>query len=118
MKFPPWRRLRSKFDFAAIYDHRQKAGDRWMLVFARRNGLGYTRIGLSVSRKHGNSVVRHRLRRLLKEAYRLEQHSIPEGLDMILIPGHQALGATLSDFRDSLVRLSRKLTNRLPHRQL
>lgn len=113
LTFPSWRRLRSAADFARIYEQKQKAGDRWLLIFGQRNNLGRTRIGLSVSRKHGNSVCRHRLRRLLKEAYRLEQHSIPEGLDLILIPSRDSAAATLDDYRKSLVALARRLDSRL-----
>jgi ribonuclease P protein component len=109
LRFPRWRRLRSSRDFARIYALRQRAGDRHLLIFAARNELGFTRIGLSVSRKHGNSVLRHRIRRLLKEAYRLEQHAIPEGFDLILIPGKTSGEATVQDYRASLKRLTRRL---------
>lgn len=109
LPFPRRRRLRSSREFARIYALRQRAGNRDLLIFAARNELGFTRIGLSVSRKHGNSIRRHRIRRLLREAYRLEQHVIPEGLDLILIPGKTSGEATLQDYRASLKRLTRRL---------
>lgn len=83
-----------------------------MLIFAAKNEIGITRIGLSVSKKNGNSVVRHRIRRLLKEAYRLEQHQIPEGLDLILIPRPES-DATTRDYRKSIVSLSQKLSEKI-----
>lgn len=110
--FPRHRRLRSSRDFAQTYAQKQKAGNSVLLLFAARNDLGRTRIGLSVSRKNGNSIVRHRIRRLLKEAYRLEQHRIPEGLDLILIPRPDS-NATLAELRDAIVALSQKLQRRL-----
>lgn len=112
LTFPKARRLRSRQDYARVYERRLKAGDRSLLVFADRADGKLTRIGLSVSRKNGNSVVRHRIRRLLREAYRLEQHDIPEGLDLILIP-RPGSAATLADYRRSLVQLTQKLARRL-----
>lgn len=110
--FPSTRRLRSERDFERIYALKQRAGDNHLLVFAAVNPLGSTRIGLSVSRKHGNSVVRHRIRRLIREAYRLSQHDVPEGLDLILIPRENS-GAGLQEYRSSLVSLTRRLAKRL-----
>ena len=113
LPFPKSRHLRRASDFARVYDRKQRAGDGHLLVFAALNPeTDRTRIGFSISKKQGNSVKRHRLRRLLREAYRLSQNEIPEGLDLILIPrvGSQS---TLDDYRASLVRLSRKLHQRL-----
>ena len=110
-RFPSSRRLRSERDFERIYALKQRAGDSHLLIFAAANPLGTTRIGLSVSRKHGNSVVRHRIRRLLKEAYRLSQHDVPEGLDLIVIPRENS-GAGLAEYQASLVSLTKRLARR------
>ena len=112
LSFPKSRRLRRAADFARVYARRLRASDRVLLVFADDNPEGGTRVGLSVSRKHGNAVRRQRLKRLLREAYRLEQHEIPEGLDLILIPSVDS-GAGLTEYRQSLLRLTRRLHNRL-----
>ena len=106
------RRIRSSSDFADIYELNQRAGDRHLLIFAAVNTLKTTRFGLSVSKKHGNAVRRMRLKRLLREAFRLAQHELPIGLDLILIPRIHS-GAGLSDFQNSLVRLSGTLAQRL-----
>lgn len=112
LTFPKSRRLRSSLDFANIYQLKQKAGSQHLLIFAALNDIGQTRIGLSVSKRNGNSVVRHRIRRLLKEAFRQEQHQIPEGLDLILIP-RPGSGATVDHYRREIVALSQKLFRRL-----
>ena len=110
--FPRSRRIRSSQEFERIYAQRQRAGDDHLLVFAAANGLEHTRLGLSVSKKHGNAVCRARLKRLLREAFRLSQHELPPGLDLILIP-RQGTSAGLEDFCGSLVRLVRRLAKRL-----
>lgn len=113
LTFPRMRRLRSGLDFQRIYQGNQKSADAILVVFASKSREKLTRIGLSVSRRHGNSVVRHRLRRMLREAYRLEQHQLPEGLDLILIPGREAKSASMNQFRDSLRRHVQRLAHRI-----
>jgi ribonuclease P protein component len=109
---PSSRRIRSSLDFAKIYEQRNRAGDEHLLVFASLNGLAYPRVGLSVSRKHGNAVRRARLKRLLREAFRLSQHELPSGVDFILIP-RPGSTAGLDGFRGSLLRLAQRLGRRL-----
>lgn len=80
-------------------------------MYMARNHVPWSRVGFSISRKHGNSVVRHRLRRLLREAFRLSQHDIPAGWDLILIP-KQGSQAKLEELQESLVSLTRRLAKR------
>ncbi|TWT47101.1 Ribonuclease P protein component [Thalassoglobus neptunius] len=111
-RFTRAQRLRSGRDFERVYARKLRAGNEHLLIFADRSPTQTTRIGLSVSRKNGNSVIRHRIRRLLKEAFRLAQHDIPEGIDMILIP-RPGSNSTVLDYQKALVSLSRKLTRRI-----
>lgn len=114
-RFPRARRLLKTRDFDRVYGMKQRAGDVRLLIFAAPNETASTRIGLSVSRKHGNSVVRHRIKRLLREAYRLAQRELPEGLDVVLIPRVGA-GAGVEDYRTSLLKLLPRLARRLARR--
>lgn len=110
--FPKSSRLLSRADFEPVYRLRCKAGDGTLLVFAFPNALPSTRIGLSVSKKLGNAVVRNRLKRLLREAFRLTQHDLPPGLDLVVIPS-AVEKASLAGYQHSLVKLTRKLHRRL-----
>ncbi|MCL4107120.1 UNVERIFIED_CONTAM: hypothetical protein GTU68_039112 [Idotea baltica] len=73
---------------------------------------GLTRIGLSVSKKNGNAICRNRIKRLLREAFRLSRLELPVGLDLILIPrpGSQS---SLSDYRKSIQSLANRLNRKL-----
>ena len=104
--------LRSKADFERVYALKCKAADGVLLIFAARNELPVTRIGLSVSKKHGGAIVRNRLKRLLREAFRLMQHQIPSGMDLIAIPLAKER-ASLPAYEESLVKVVRRLSRRM-----
>ncbi len=80
-------RLRLRNDFAHVYTRRCRAGDGKLLVYVARNDLDLSRLGMSVSRRAGNAVRRNRIRRRLREAFRLSRASIPQGLDIICVAG-------------------------------
>lgn len=105
--------LRSGVDFRRVYDTKCSAADGRIVVYAAHNTLGHPRIGLSVSRKVGNAVVRNRCRRLFREAFRLEREALPPGVDLVLIPRHN-WDSGLVGLRESLVQLARRVARRLP----
>jgi len=110
--FPKTAQLRSSTNFERVYALKCKAADGVLLLFLARNDAATTRIGLSVSKKHGGAVVRNRLKRLLREAFRLERASLPGGLDLIAIP-LAANKASLAAYRTSIAGLVRRLVKRL-----
>ena len=110
--FPSTAHLRSARDFERVYSLKCKGADGVLLLFVARNSAQVTRIGLSVSKKHGGAVERNRLKRLLREAFRLERHQFPSGLDLIAIP-LTAERASLAAYRQSLVGLVKRLARRL-----
>ena len=79
---PKWR-VRSRRDFAAIHAAKVRAS-RPLLVYAIPNTLGHLRIGLSVARRVGNAVARNRVKRRLREAFRLNRHGGP-GYDLLVV---------------------------------
>lgn len=114
-RFSKRQHLRAPADFKHVYAQRCTARSRTLLIFGALNNLPHTRIGLSVSRKHGNAVVRNLLKRRMREAFRLSQHEIPFGLDLILIPERECL-PSVQEFQDSLRRSTRQLAARLAKR--
>lgn len=110
--FTKAQRLRAASDFERVYGLKCKAADGVLLIFAARNQSPITRIGLSVSKKHGGAIVRNRLKRLLREAFRLIQDQIPAGLDLIAIPLAKEK-ASLVAYEESLFKVTRRLMRRL-----
>jgi ribonuclease P protein component len=111
-RFRPHEHLRRPSDFRRVYDRRRSASDEWLLVYGCENGLAYSRLGLSVSRKVGGAVQRNRLRRLYREAFRLTRSELPVGLDLILIP-RSAREPALADLQRCLPRLVGQVARQL-----
>lgn len=112
-RLPSGRKMKKGVEFALVYANKKAKGDHNLLVFAARNELGQTRFGVSVSKKQGNAVRRNRLKRCLREAFRLSQHELPHGLDLILIP-RPGVEASSAAFQKSLLKLTKKLDQLLP----
>ena len=104
MTFPRNRRLRRRKDFDRVMRARCSAADDMLVVCALPNETPQTRLGISVGRRRGKAVVRNRLKRWLREAYRLNQHRLPEGYDLVCI-ALKTEGASLERYTDSLLRL-------------
>lgn len=112
LRFRKVHHLRRPAEFTRVYALRCVARQKSLTVFAAPNGLEHSRLGLSVSKKHGSAVIRNRIKRLLREAFRLQRHELPSGLDLVLVP-EQARDTTLVEFQQSLARATSKLAARL-----
>lgn len=77
--------LRRQKDFDSIYKRGKSTGDKYVVVFFKRNNLSYSRLAYLASKKVGNSVQRNRARRLMKESMRLSDMELPAGYDFVII---------------------------------
>lgn len=89
-------------EFSAVYNKGKSVGDRYVVLFYRLNGLPYNRTGFLASKKVGNSVVRNRAKRLMKESYRNIEGSLPEGYDFIIIARNTICGKKCAEVEKSL----------------
>ena len=88
--------LKKTRDFSIVYQRGKSVANRTLVLYVlRKKGADKNRIGISVSKKVGNSVVRHRLTRLVRESYRLHELEFDRGLDLIVLVRP---GAKESDF--------------------
>ena len=103
--------LRTRADYARVFAARRRAGDDLLLVYVAENGLGWSRLGLSVGRKVGNAVRRNYVRRRIREAFRLAKDDLPRGLDILCVVKPDA-GQSDADVERSLRVLVRRATQK------
>ncbi|MCF0134421.1 MAG: ribonuclease P protein component [Blautia sp.] len=77
--------LKKNKDFQNVYKNGTSQANRYLVMYVLRNQYKKNRLGISVSKKVGNSVVRHRVTRLIREGYRLNETLFLEGLDIVVI---------------------------------
>jgi ribonuclease P protein component len=112
LAFPQTHRLKTPAEFERCYARKRSASDGVLIVYACENDRAHPRLGCSVSRKVGNAVVRNRYKRLFREAFRLVQHELPSGVDLILIP-RPGPEPTLEAVRASLLKLAAQAARKL-----
>ena len=100
LSFPKAKRLVSNEQFKAVLFHkrRRRLSDRLITLYIAENDRGYSRLGVSVGKSHGNAVVRNRLKRLLREAFRQSQEEIPAGFDYVAMISPKGAAASLPTF--------------------
>lgn len=107
--FPKSRRIRSRKEFSAVFEKRLRASRGPLVLFGLRNELGFSRLAVSTPRKVGMAVKRNRIRRLLRESFRLLQNELPVGYDwVVVVRPHEP--QKLADYQRLLTDLCLKMT--------
>jgi len=100
--------LKKTCQFRDVYRGGRSCADRFLVLYALGNNTDKNRLGISVSRKVGKSVVRSRVTRLIRETYRITEESITPGCDLVFIARAPAGGAAFDQILQSVYSLLKK----------
>jgi ribonuclease P protein component len=99
--------LKKNKDFQVVYRNGKSYANKYLVMYVMENGLERNRIGISASKKVGNSVVRHHLARLIRENYRLLEENFQCGYDVIIVVRVSAKEITFADMKSALIHLGK-----------
>lgn len=110
--FPAKLRLRERAEFMRALRGGLRVADDRLIIWCAASGLPHPRLGLMIGRRLGGAVQRNRLKRLLREGFRLARPKLPAGVDLVCtaVPGAEL---TLAKAMESLERLSQKAARRM-----
>jgi ribonuclease P protein component len=77
--------LKRNKDFLALYQHGKTVVSPYVVLYVRKNRLGYNRLGITAGKKVGNAVHRNRAKRLIRAAYREASPKLPQGIDLVIV---------------------------------
>ena len=97
--------LKKNADFKNVYTRGRSFANRLLVMYVLENGQENNRLGISVSKKVGNSVIRHHITRLIREAYRLQEDMFNSGLDIVVIARASAKKASYFDIESAVKHL-------------
>lgn len=97
--------LKNNTDFKSVYHTGKSYANKYLIMYVKKNELNSNRLGISVSKKVGNSVVRHRITRLIRESYRISEDKLLNGLDIVVVARVSAKDRNYSEIDSSLLHL-------------
>lgn len=100
--------LKKNNDFRRVYNRGKSIANKQLVMYFMPNRQKFNRLGISVSKKVGNSVVRSRVTRLLRESYRLNETNVEVGYDIVVIARNTMLGLGYHETEKSLLHLLKK----------
>ena len=101
--------LKQNHLFRRLYQRGKSSAGRCVVVYCRKNGLSYNRLGITAGTKVGHAVVRNRIRRRIREAYRLSESEYRRGYDIVVVARTRAAYADYWEIAGCLHKQSDKL---------
>lgn len=99
--------IKNNSDFLKAYRHGKSYANRYLVMYVRKNDLDRNRYGITVSKKVGNSVVRHRVTRLIRESIRLNVEKFENGYDIVIIARNTAKGRKCQEIESTVLHLGK-----------
>lgn len=113
--FRPHERIKDPEEFRRAFERKRSVSDAALIIYGVENGRDHPRLGISIGRKKVRRAVRrNRIKRLLREAFRLSRDELPAGVDLVVVPRGPDL--TFDQAREALPRLSQAVARRLGQR--
>lgn len=97
--------LKKNRDFQTVYRTGKSYGNKFLVMYILENHKNGNRLGISVSKKVGNSIVRHRLTRLIREGYRLNEEKFKRGYDIVVVARIRAKEIGFQEIESALLHL-------------
>lgn len=97
--------IKNNFEFLNVYHRGKSYANRYLVMYITQNQMSENRYGITVSKKVGNSVVRHRLTRLLREIFRLNEYKISEKKDIVLVVRVNAKNCVYRELESAFLHL-------------
>lgn len=97
--------LKKNTDFKNVYSNGKSYANRLLVMYVLENKSEKNRLGISVSKKVGNSVIRHRITRLIRESYRLQEDVFNSGLDIVVVARGNASHSNYKEIESALLHL-------------
>ncbi|WP_314626261.1 ribonuclease P protein component [uncultured Selenomonas sp.] len=105
---PRSRILKKKKDFQAVYSRGKSYANRFLVLYVFRSNGFQGKVGFAAGKKLGNAVKRNRIKRLLRESYRMHQSEIEEGVSLLLVGRKAALAVKCQELEKAFLALGRK----------
>lgn len=102
--------LKENWEFRRLYQHGKSTVVPAMVIYCRRSKIGGSRLGITVSTKLGKAVVRNRIKRRLREVYRLSLPHLKPGYDVVLVGRSRALDLPFSRLLETFQKSCKKLS--------
>ena len=99
--------IKNNFEFLNVYHRGKSYANRYLVMYITENQMSENRYGITVSKKVGNSVVRHRVTRLIRESIRLNEEQFARGYDIVVVARNTAKDKKYQDIESALLHLGK-----------
>lgn len=99
--------LKKNEDFKKVYENGKSYANKYLVMYVLENESDVNKLGISVSKKVGNSIVRHRITRLIRESYRVNSEKFNSSLNIVIVARVNAKGRRYQDIESALLHLSK-----------
>ena len=97
--------LKKNKDFQKVYSEKKSYANKYLVMYTMKNNTDQNRVGISVSKKVGNSIIRHRVTRVIREIMRLHWEDVHQGYDIVIVARKSARESEYKKFESAILHL-------------